>query len=305
MNQGSAMQKPGPAMLAMICCAAITFLGAAPARADTPPTVSVGVYAQHSGDKIVYYYRALNNTQQTIADVTIGLDNKQDANPGNDVYELMELPSGWNPKYGIPSTSSSSPTGWRVGLVAPEQQNTPHAISWAPLNDRTPKLLPGQNLGKMSISLDKADDTYLNGHALLEFSDGSPARLSVPLQRLDTSPPSFAVNLNPGTISSQGNKFVAINASFAVKDDYDRMPEIKLVSITANETLNPGDISDASIGMDDRYFKLRAVSNSLSGRIYTVTYSATDASGNQAMASADVRVAAAGSPVPYRQGVTR
>lgn len=290
-------------MLAVMAWATIAFLGSGAAIADPSPATSVGVYAQHSGDKIVYYYRVINNTQQTVASVTIGLDNRQDANPGNDVYELVELPSGWNAKFGIPSTSSSAPTGWRVGLVAPEQQNTPHALSWAPVNDRIPKLLPGQNLGKMSVSLDKADDTYLNGHAMLSFSDGSPANLTVPLERMDTTPPRFTVNLTPDTIMSQENKLVAINASFSIKDDYDRMPEIKLVSITANEPLAQDDIRDASIGLDDRYFKLRATSRGLSGRVYTVTYSATDASGNQSMATANVGVSA--TPMSYHQGAAR
>ncbi len=291
MKPGRAIQVFRSTIAAVMAYATITLLGGWPALADTPPPVSVGVYAQHSGGKIVYYYRVINNTQQTIAAVTIGLDQGQDVNPNNDLYELVELPSGWNEKFGIPSTSSSAPTGWHVGLVAPEQQNTPHAISWSPINDRTPKLLPGQNLGKMSISLDKADNNYLTAHAMVTFSDGSPASLTVPLERLDTTPPGFTVNLSPDTIVAQGNKFVAINAAFSLKDDYDRMPEIKLVSITCNESLNPGDISDASIGLDDRYFKLRAASSGFSGRVYTATYSATDASGNQALASAEVRVA--------------
>jgi hypothetical protein len=81
--------------------------------------------------------------------------------------------------------------------------------------------------------------------------------------------------------------------SFTIKDDYDRMPEIKLESITANEPLEANDIRDASFGLDDRYFKFRAESKSTAGRIYTVTYSATDASGNQTTASATVTVTAA------------
>lgn len=270
---------------------------------ETTHTARVEVYAQHSGDKIVYSYRVINNTQQTIAAVTIGLDKQGNVNPNNDVYELLGLPSGWNAKFGIPSTSSNSPTGWRVSLITPEQESAAHALTWAPLNDRTPRLLPGQNLGKMSISLDKADSNYLTGHAMLSFADGSPANLTVPLERLDTSPPSVTVYLHPDTIMPQDNKFIAIKATFSIKDDYDRMPEIKLESITANEPLGADDIRDASIGLDDRYFKLRAASKSFAGRIYTVTYSATDASGNQTMATANVMVSA--NHHPYDQGELR
>jgi hypothetical protein len=88
-----------------------------------------------------------------------------------------------------------------------------------------------------------------------------------------------------------------------VKDDYDPQPEVRLESITANEVLDKDDIKDAQLGTDDRSFKLRPergrrndeqektdrIAKQL-GRIYTVTYSATDASGNKATASATVTV---------------
>ncbi|HSM97397.1 MAG TPA: hypothetical protein VLS47_00145 [Gallionella sp.] len=270
--------------------AAMLFLPGGTAMADdTQAAASVGVYAQHSGDKIVYHYRVSNNSQQNINAVTIGHDNQNDGNPNNDVNELVELPSGWNPKLGIPSTSANSPTGWRVSVLAPEEGEA-HAISWEPLNERSPKLLAGQSVSKMSVSLDKADNNYLSGHAMVVYSDGNPASLTVPLERLDTSPPSLTVILSPDTLVSQNSKLAAINVSFAIKDDYDRMPAIKLESITSGEPLGADDIRDASFGLDDRYFKVLAESKSLAGRIYTVTYSATDASGNQTIASATVTV---------------
>jgi hypothetical protein len=251
----------------------------------------VGVYAQHSGGKIAYHYRVVNNSQRNITAVSIGRDNQNDGNPDNDVNELLELPSGWNPKLGIPSTSANSPTGWRVNVIAPEENET-HAIAWETMNDRSPKLVAGQTVNKMSITLDRADNHYLTSHALVTFTDGDPINLTVPLERLDHTPPDFMVNLSPNTILPQSNKLVPINASFTTKDNYDNMPEIRLESITANEPLGADDIRDASFGLDDRYFKLRAESKSTVGRIYTVTYSATDASGNQTTASATVTVAA-------------
>ena len=287
--------------------AAMLFLSGGTAVADdTQAAASVGVYARHSGDKIVYHYRVSNNSQQNINAVTIGHDNQNDGNPNNDVNELVELPSGWNSKLGIPSTSANSPTGWRVSVLAPEEGEA-HAISWEPLNERSPKLLAGQSVNKMSVSLDKADNNYLSGHAMVAYSDGNPANLTVPLERLDTSPPSLTVILSPDTLVSQSSKLAAINVSFAIKDDYDRMPAIRLESITSGEPLGADDIRDASFGLDDRYFKVLAESKSLAGRIYTVTYSATDASGNQTIASATVTVttpaAAPGiTPAPAPEG---
>ena len=261
---------------------------AADAANNTRPSVSVGVYARHSGGKIAYLYRVTNYSQQNITAVTIGRNEQNDGNPGNDVNELLDLPSGWNAKLGIPSTSSSFPTGWRVSVIAPEE-NVAHAITWEAMNDHSPKILTGQTMNKMSVSLDKPDDTYLRGHALVTYADGNPINLTVPIDRLDTTPPSLTVILSPDTLVSQ-NKLAAIKASFILKDDYDRMPEIKLESITANEFLGANDFRDASYGLDDRYFKLLAASKSIGGRIYTVTYSATDASGNRTIASATVTV---------------
>jgi hypothetical protein len=278
----------GPAF-ATLAFASLFFGTGGIAMADNTQPVAVGVYAQHAGGKIAYHYRVVNYSQQNITAVTIGRDNQNDGNPNNDVNELHELPSGWNAKLGIPSTSANSPTGWRVSVIAPEENQT-HAIAWEIMNDRSPMLLAGQTTNKMSISLDNADTNYLTAHALITYADGDPINLTVPVERLDHTPPNFTVNLSPNTILPQSNKLVAINASFTVKDNYDTMPEIRLVSITANEPLGTDDIRDASFGLDDRYFKLLAESKSTFERIYTVTYSATDASGNQTTASATVTV---------------
>lgn len=296
MKQTMAIQMPRLTSLASLAFATLAVTSGGIALADnTQPAVTVGVYAQHSGGKIAYHYRVVNNSQRNITAVSIGRDNQNDGNPDNDVNELLELPAGLNPKLGIPSTSANSPTGWRVSVITPEE-NEAHAIAWETMNDRSPKLLAGQTVNKMSITLDKADNNYLTGHALVTYSDGDPINLTVPLERLDTTPPSLTVYLSPDTLISQNNKLVAINASFTIRDNYDRMPEIKLESITANETLEAGDIRDASFGLDDRYFKFLAASKSTVGRIYTVTYSATDASGNQTIASATVTVTALREP---------
>jgi len=256
---------------------------------DPQPEVTVDVFAQHSGGKIVYHYRVVNRSQHDISAVTIGLDNKNDLDPSNDTYELYEMPSGWNIKYGIPSTSFNSPTGWRVNATKPDDIQT-LAVTWEPLNANIPRLLSGQTMNKMSIAVDNADPNYLGCHALVTYSEGTPPNLTVLIQRLDNTPPDFSVQLSPDIIQSPDNKSLPVKASFTIKDDYDRKPEIKLESITANEPLEPDDISDATIGVDDRYLLLRTSHIGEADRIYTVTYSATDASGNQALASATVTV---------------
>ena len=255
-----------------------------------PPTVKVGVYARHLGGRIVYHYRVINDLPQTIDAVTIGRDSKRDEVPDNDAWELFELPSGWHTKLGIPAASSNSPTGWRVSVSVPEKGET-HAILWEVINEKSPALTGGQTLTKMSVALDQHDTGYLTGHAMVHFTNRFPATITVPLEQLDTTPPTLSVNLNPGTLRSPDSKLMPVNAIFTIKDDdFDHLPEVKLESIPANEPLEPGDIRDASFGIDDRYIKLRAHHNGASDRIYTVIYSATDASGNQTLASATVTV---------------
>lgn len=280
--------KPSRTITILKLCS-LAFLSSGIALAEPDTAVKVDVFAQHTGGKIAYQYRVFNNSQRNITAVVIGHDTLNDENPGNDIYELYEMPSGWNAKFGIPSTSSNAPTGWRVNLTKPEGGDT-HAIIWEPLNLNTPRLTGGQTLTKMRIAIDQADSNYLTGHARITFTEGNPLNLTVPIERLDNTPPSFTVNLTPGILQSPNDKLIAVKATFEIKDDYDRMPDIKLESITANEDLKPGDISDASIGTDDRYLLLRAIQNSDAARIYTAIYSATDASGNQTTTSAAVTV---------------
>lgn len=92
-------------------------------------------------------------------------------------------------------------------------------------------------------------------------------------------PPSMKVTFTPAMIWPANGKMINVTANITVNDDVDSHPTIHLVSITANETLQPGDVTGATIGSDDRQFALRATrsGNQKEGRIYTITYSATDA----------------------------
>ncbi len=249
--------------------------------AEPAAAVKVGVVAEHIGSKVMYSYRVINNSSQTISAIAIGRGE-------GEVNELTERPSGLSTK-GIPQSSASSPTAWHVNMVMPPDSPT-HSITWEATNTAA-RLTTEQTLNNMSITVNKADIHYLKGHALITFSDGSPANIIVPIERLDTSPPKLAVTLTPNSLTPARDKFVAINASFSIKgDNYDHLPEIKLESITANEPLGTDDIRDASFGLDDRYFKLRAEQQGQAERVYQISYSATDASGNKTIAEAAVTV---------------
>jgi len=250
----------------------------------------VKVYGEHYGGKVVYHYQLINNSPYEINSVWIGYDTRNDNIRDNDVWELKEYPTGTVDR-NTPPASVTSPPGWEAMRIS--QEEVPgHVIDWSVVDDNSPRLQPSQTLSGMSIKLDRTDDNYVVGHAYIHF-ENHPATdfITVPLQRIDTTPPTLALTLNPN-IHRPNEKLVPITATITVKDDYDPAPEIKLESITPSELAKPGDIRDANLGTDDRQFMLKAESKgkNKTGRVYTVIYSAADASGNKATASATVTV---------------
>ncbi len=115
---------------------------------------------------------------------------------------------------------------------------------------------------------------------------------------VDTTPPNLSVSVSPATLHPPNHKLIPITATIVATDTCDASPLVRLVSITSNESDNGGgdgnttdDIQGASFGTDDREFQLRSErSGKGQGRVYTITYSATDASGNTTVRQATVTV---------------
>jgi probable HAF family extracellular repeat protein len=116
----------------------------------------------------------------------------------------------------------------------------------------------------------------------------------------DTTPPTLTVSASPNLLWPPNHKFVTVQANVTATDDTDPNPTIELVSVTDNE---PGDSSDdghtvnhivinpAALHPYPDTFQLVAErSASGTGRIYTITYRATDANGSSTTASATVTV---------------
>lgn len=122
----------------------------------------------------------------------------------------------------------------------------------------------------------------------------------------DTTPPTLTVTLSPNSLWPPNHQLVDIQATVTVSDACDAKPTLVLTSIVSNEPDNglgdgdtPNDIQDADFGTADVTFKLRAErSGTGNGRVYTVTYTATDASGNSVTVSATVSV-----PKSQKKGV--
>jgi hypothetical protein len=116
----------------------------------------------------------------------------------------------------------------------------------------------------------------------------------------DTQPPSLQVTLTPTVLWSPDHRLVRIDATISVTDSCgDAPPQVVLSSIISDQRDNgvadgdtDDDIQDDAIGFLDQSFLVRAerAANDPNGRTYTVTYTATDGSGNKTQTSATVHV---------------
>jgi hypothetical protein len=214
--------------------------------------------------------------------------------------------------------SPTQPAGWSASIGGYRSSKT-YAITWTapqpvyrgPVNVTGADA--GQTLSGFTVRVPATSATGPGAVGSLEpyVTGGFMARvwlgeswigkkeqqIFAPIEKQDTLPPTLSVSVSPATLWPPNEKLIPITVTLTVKDDYDPQPEIKLESITANETLEKDDIKEAKIGTDDRSFSLAAKreGSNKAGRIYTITYSATDASGNKATASTSVIV-------PHDQG---
>ncbi|MBI5890633.1 MAG: hypothetical protein HZB47_08140 [Nitrosomonadales bacterium] len=288
-------------------------------HAQDPATVTA--VAVHYGGNIQYSYQVKNSTRaRSIVSVSIGNRGLKGDDPvtiTNEQAELEIYPAG--SYWGEPNTFGdhrgespriggifSSPASWQVHIQAYDE-TAKFSVDWRRQVQTDPGILPGQTFN-FGVTVPPNDDprspysmsdpAYLAGHFTVGFShsrvtDEGPAfwDFTGPIVSLDTAPPALAVTLTPSTLKPN-EKLVAIAATISVTDKYDPAAEIRLESITSNEVLEHEDIQDTSFYVDDRSFVLRGAhkEGNKAGRIYTVTYSATDASGNKAIATATVTV---------------
>lgn len=111
----------------------------------------------------------------------------------------------------------------------------------------------------------------------------------------DTTPPALDVSVSPQLLWPPNHRYVTVRATVSATDDSGSDSTVELVSVTSNEADDgpgDGDTVHDIVTTDEPYtFQLRAERNEKgTGRIYTVTYRATDGSGNSATQSATVTV---------------
>ena len=296
-----------------------TFLMAvfAAPQAGAGVPIKINAWGIHQGEQIVYRYQVENNSASIIAQVHLGLNF-----PGK---ELPGKPWSLNPDYSdvpVPLDAAHCKPFYymdcKITVFQFDYMDEPKTnISMRGVENNMvppPKVFSGadhinpgtrSSVAEITIPAAYQSPGYLTAFGevyLLDNNTRNPdgtivTSVEIPFTQVDVTPPTLSFTLSPGILWPPNNKLASINATIAVQDDHDPEPEIKLESITASEPLADGDIQDAQFGADDRDFYLAAkrAGNNQAGRIYTVTYSATDGSGNKTTASATVTV-------PHDQG---
>ncbi len=113
---------------------------------------------------------------------------------------------------------------------------------------------------------------------------------------VDTTPPTLSVTCSHETLWPANHKYVTVEVTINAEDETDEDPTVELVSVESSEPDDANGGGDGStvndvVVLDDTTFELRAErSGSGDGRTYTLTYSATDASGNETEATCTVFV---------------
>ena len=125
-------------------------------------------------------------------------------------------------------------------------------------------------------------------------SDHDPVLVGI----CETTPPEVDLTVSPNTLWPPNHRYVTVKATVNVTDA-DPNATATLLSVTSNEPdtgTGKGDKPNDIVIIDDFTINLRAErAGDGAGRIYTITYEATDACGNSTVASAEVSV-------PHDQG---
>lgn len=139
-----------------------------------------------------------------------------------------------------------------------------------------------------------------NGDFTFEFVDaaGNKGSVTAKMSNIDKVAPKLSVVLDQPVLKVPNHKMVTIHATLNYSDEESGIQSVKLDSITSNEPDSgldngdqPNDIQNASFGTEDTSLDLRAErSGTGTGRVYTITYTATDKAGNSTTQIATVTV---------------
>jgi len=253
--------------------------GSTPVNGSSPTLLSTthvytvaGVY---NATLTVRFGSPLNKTEAATAIVTVLENQPPVVNAGPDI-----------------NVEQASHAGTQVMLngTATDNVSTRFNFTWSEkgvilateTNATNTTLTYAFNLGTHTVTLNATDEA------------GNTGSDNVTVTVIDTTPPEINATETPSTLWPPNHKYVEVKVNVTAFDVCDPSPTITFVSITSNEPdngLGDGNTIDDIIIVNDFTFKLRAErSGTGSGRVYTITYKATDVSGNYAVTTVTVEV---------------
>jgi endonuclease/exonuclease/phosphatase family metal-dependent hydrolase len=137
------------------------------------------------------------------------------------------------------------------------------------------------------------DPVHVNAEFAVQASDHDPlvARFCA-----DATAPTLTATASPSTLSPPNHTYRNVTVTISAGDDAGASPTVTFLSATSNEPDDAPGGSDGNttndiVKLTDTTFRLRAERDENgTGRIYTITYRASDACGNTTTASATVTV---------------
>ncbi|MGH2529721.1 MAG: endonuclease/exonuclease/phosphatase family protein [Actinomycetota bacterium] len=182
-----------------------------------------------------------------------------------------------------------------IGLVPVERRYTflfegnSQVLDHMLLNDGMADLLRDQDIAHFNSDFPSAFGT--DPTVTFRSSDHDPL---VAYFCTDLTAPTLSASASPNLLWPPTHRYVTVQASVTVADDRDPSPTVELVSVTSNEPddgVDDGNTTNDVVIVDDDTFRLRAERSGVgAGRIYTITYRATDACGNESVQSTTVTV---------------
>jgi hypothetical protein len=244
--------------------------GTTPCTADSPDCDDVGGPCEFEED----------DTEEMTVDVSAA---------GTLVNQPPTAEAGTDQTVECTSTSGASFT---LNGAASDPDDNIAVTSW--LKGRVPPEVGTSLVTTQSLGVGQSQDFVLRVIDTFAQTDEDDTHVAV----VDTTPPQLSLSVSPARLWAPNHKLVTVTATIVATDTCDANPAIRLVSITSNEPDNglgdgdqPRDIQGAAFGTDDRQFQLRNERGGTGrGRIYTITYSATDASGNATLRQTTVTV---------------
>jgi hypothetical protein len=243
--------------------------GSPPANGSNPALLNTTTHiyttdAVYNATLSVRFNSVLNKTETDTVAIVVRQNLPPVANAGPD--QIVEQTSPAGAEVTLNATGSSDP------------YNDPLTYHWNWTGDSATGTTPTTIFppGNTTVTLTVSDG---------QFNSTDAVNIVV----RDTTPPQITVAATPSTLWPPNHQYLKITITVTTYDLGDPSPSITLVSITSSEPDNSygdGNTADDIAILDDFTFNLRAErSGPGSGRIYTITYQATDASGNVASAS--------------------